>query len=201
MREALGAGPRAAALDRAWRRQQRRAAAAAHRALASQRYRRLTLQLERWIKQPCWRDDAGGQRRANQDQPARAFGRIELGRRTGRVRKVGRAPGKRDAEALHRLRIDIKKLRYMMETLIPLFNRAHVKKMLGKLLRLQDILGDLNDIEVAEQKLGAALSTDDAVDANSLRKRFARWRALRRKGLKRKLQQTWRAYRRAGTFW
>ena len=201
LREALGVGPRTEALDRAWHRLQRRAAAAAHRALASQRYQRLMLQLARWIAQPSWRGDAGGQRRANRDQLARGFGRIELGRRTDRVRKVGRAPGTLDAEALHRLRIDIKKLRYMMDTLRPLFNRARVKKMLATLSRLQDILGDLNDIEVAEQKLGAALSAGDSVDANQLRERFTRWRALRRKGLKRKLQQTWRAYRRADTFW
>ncbi len=201
LREALGDGPRTEALDKTWRRLQRRAAAAAHRALASHRYRRLLRQLERWIAQPAWRGDTGGRRRASRDRPARGFGHIELERRTNRVRKSGGALDKLDAEALHRLRIDIKKLRYMMETLSPLFNHARVKKTLETLSRLQDILGDLNDIEVVKQKLGAALAADDAVDVNQLRERFARWRALRRKGLKRRLQQTWRAYRRAETFW
>ncbi len=201
LREALGESPRTEALDRVWRRLQRRAAAAAHRALASPRYRRLMLQLERWIGQPSWRDDAGSQRRANQEQPARGFGRVELARRADRVRHVGRALGKLDAKALHRLRIHIKKLRYMMETLSPLFNRVRVKKMLDTLSHLQDILGDLNDITVAEQKIGAALSADDFVDADQVRERSARWQDLRRKGLKRKLQSAWRAYRRAKPFW
>jgi triphosphatase len=201
LREALGEGPGTEALEKLWRRQQRRAAATAHRALASQRYRRLTRQLARWIAHPPWRDDAGGQRRARRDTPARKFGRIELERRTSRVRNSGRALGRLDAGALHRLRIDIKKLRYMMDTLSPVFNRARVNKMLETLSRLQDVLGDINDIEVAEQKLGAALSMEESVDVDQLRARFARWLALRRKGLKRKLQRTWGEYRRAQTFW
>lgn len=201
LREVLGEGPGTEALEKLWRRQQRRAAATAHRALASQRYRRLMRQLEQWIEQPPWRGDAGGRLCAQRDTLARDFGRIELERRTSRVRDCGRALGKLDAGALHRLRIDIKKLRYIMDTLSPLFNRARVKKMLETLSRLQDILGDINDIGVAGQKLDAALSMQESVDVDQPRERFARWLALRRKGLKRRLQQTWRKYRHARTFW
>ena len=52
------------------------------------------------------------------------------------------------ATLLHRLRIDGKKLRYLLEFFIELYSMTTVSRFIGELKKLQDILGDLNDTRV-----------------------------------------------------
>jgi len=52
------------------------------------------------------------------------------------------------AALLHRLRIDGKKLRYLLEFFSDLFPRATVTRFIRELKQLQDILGDFNDTVV-----------------------------------------------------
>jgi len=52
------------------------------------------------------------------------------------------------ATLLHRLRIDGKKLRYLLEFFIELYSMTTVSRFIGELKKLQDILGDLNDTGV-----------------------------------------------------
>jgi len=52
------------------------------------------------------------------------------------------------ADLLHRLRIDGKKLRYLLEFFSNLYPRATVTRLISELKQLQDILGDCNDTEV-----------------------------------------------------
>lgn len=56
------------------------------------------------------------------------------------------------AEALHRLRIDCKKLRYLLTFFESLYERKHIKPLLKRLKRLQDNLGDFND-RVVQQRI------------------------------------------------
>jgi CHAD domain-containing protein len=57
------------------------------------------------------------------------------------------------AEALHRLRIDCKKLRYLLEFFYHLYVEDDIKPLLKSLKRLQDNLGDFNDLEVQQRTL------------------------------------------------
>jgi CHAD domain-containing protein len=59
----------------------------------------------------------------------------------------------------HKLRIRIKRLRYACEFFAPCFASAVVERYVRRLARLQDLLGELNDIAVARRllrDLGAA---------------------------------------------
>ena len=52
------------------------------------------------------------------------------------------------ADLLHRLRIDAKKLRYLLEFFSDLYPLVTVSRLIGELKQLQDILGDFSDTEV-----------------------------------------------------
>jgi CHAD domain-containing protein len=54
---------------------------------------------------------------------------------------------------LHRLRIECKELRYLLEFFSPLFPRAEIHDLIGQLKKLQDILGGYNDFRVHQQRL------------------------------------------------
>ena len=56
-------------------------------------------------------------------------------------------------EMLHALRIECKKLRYLMEFFSSLFSRKKIKILIAQLKKLQDNLGDFNDLCVQEEYL------------------------------------------------
>ncbi len=70
-----------------------------------------------------------------------------------KVRKQGRAIDKRSPpQALHRLRIDVKRLRYQLEYLLPAYPDL-LAAPAKQLRKLQDLLGDYQDTFVAEAHL------------------------------------------------
>jgi CHAD domain-containing protein len=72
----------------------------------------------------------------------------------GKVLNSGKAAGgDATAEALHRLRINCKRLRYLLSFFRSLFPPEEMKPLLKELKRLQDVLGDFNDIQVQQVSL------------------------------------------------
>ena len=57
------------------------------------------------------------------------------------------------AEALHQLRIDAKKLRYLLEFFRNLYPKKEIDRLVRELKALQDVLGGLNDMEVQQDRL------------------------------------------------
>lgn len=57
------------------------------------------------------------------------------------------------AEALHQLRIECKKLRYLMELFASLYPRRRMRRLMRTLKKLQDNLGDFQDFEVQQHQL------------------------------------------------
>jgi CHAD domain-containing protein len=57
-------------------------------------------------------------------------------------------------ELIHQLRINCKKLRYLMEFFTPLFPPTKIKSLIRSLKLLQDNLGNFNDYSVQQQYLG-----------------------------------------------
>lgn len=89
------------------------------------------------------------------------------------------------AVLLHRLRIDGKKLRYLLEFFSDLYPRSTVTRFIGELKQIQDILGDFNDTvvqlalidEFVDHSLGssaAVASTKDLTRAITERQRGLR---------------------------
>jgi triphosphatase len=87
------------------------------------------------------------------------FASEQLARRWRKVRKRGKVLADLDPRGRHKLRIQTKKLRYAAEFFAPLFRTKRAakrsKQFLHELERLQDALGDLNDIAVHEKRIAA----------------------------------------------
>lgn len=131
--------------------------------LETARARLLPLDLVEWTMLGGWRGDAGHE--DAQRMSAREFARAVLARRYKRVRRRGAHWADLDDEGRHRVRIEAKKLRYAADFFASCFDakgqeerRAAFVKALS---RLQDRLGDLNDMAA-----GADLLAGLGIDAS-----------------------------------
>jgi triphosphatase len=128
-------------------------------AVVSARFRLLTLDVAAWLETGLWtnpQDDLVA------DQGAlriRDFAAEQLARRWRKIRKKGKALAQLDARSRHKFRIQTKKLRYATEFFASLYGSKWAvkrrKQFLPALERLQDGLGDLNDIAVHEERIAA----------------------------------------------
>ena len=128
-------------------------------AVKSARFRSLTLDLTAWLQTGQWFDPQDDLVRDRGDLPIAVYAAEQLTRRWRKVRKKGKALAKLDARSRHKLRIQTKKLRYAGEFFARLFSNKRMvkrrKRFLAALERLQDGLGDLNDIAVHEKHIAA----------------------------------------------
>ena len=72
------------------------------------------------------------------------------------------------AEALHRLRIDAKKLRYLLEFFRSLYHGEGIELLVQDLKKFQDTLGGINDLQVQRERLrefARDLAAEGEVDA------------------------------------
>jgi triphosphatase len=128
-------------------------------AVKSGRFRALTLDTAAWLQGGLWTNPRDDLVRDRGDLPIGIFAAEQLTRRWRKVRKKGRALAQLDARSCHKLRIQAKKLRYAAEFFASLFARKRAmkrrKQFIDTLGRLQDGLGDLNDIAVHQKRIAA----------------------------------------------
>jgi len=128
-------------------------------AVKSARFRSLTFDLMAWLQTGQWTSPQDDLVRDRGDLPIAVYAAEQLTRRWRKVRKKGKALAKLDARSRHKLRIQTKKLRYAAEFFASLFSNKRMvkrrKRFLAALERLQDGLGDLNDIAVHEKHIAA----------------------------------------------
>ena len=128
-------------------------------AVQSARFRALTLDVAAWLEAGLWRNPQDDLVRDRGDLPIEMVALEQLARRWRKVRKKGRILARLDARRRHKLRIKTKKLRYAAEFFATLFTTKRAlkrrKQFLPALERLQDGLGDLNDIAVHEKRIAA----------------------------------------------
>jgi inorganic triphosphatase YgiF len=117
-------------------------------------YTRYLLELRLWIEAGGWREHASEQGAQWFDQPVVAFADRLLARRHRKARSRGRGFAKLGPAERHRLRIALKKLRYPCEFFESLYRKKEIKPYVAALKQLQDQLGHLNDVAVAEKLLG-----------------------------------------------
>ena len=119
-------------------------------ALSSKRYRKLVHDWREFLTGNI----AGEPPRANARRPVADVASERIWQAYRRVHRHGRKiDSSTPAEALHRLRIDCKKLRYLLEFFCHLYVEDDIKPLLKSLKRLQDNLGDFNDLEVQQHTL------------------------------------------------
>jgi len=154
---------RASALDRA------------QEAVGSARFRRLLVDVAAWIETGRWMSPQDELVRRRAEMPAAAFAARELARRWRKLRKKCKALQKLKARQRHKLRIQGKKLRYGSEFFASLFRGRKAARrrsaLLERLERMQDCLGDLNDIVVHEGLIAANIPLGGSSKRRASRKR------------------------------
>lgn len=70
---------------------------------------------------------------------------------------------------LHQLRIECKKLRYLLEFFTSLFPQDEIAFLIGQLKKLQDNLGRFNDLSIQQEKLNHFLEMIDVNESHSLK--------------------------------
>ncbi|MFJ3046267.1 CHAD domain-containing protein [Herbaspirillum chlorophenolicum] len=125
---------------------------AAVQVVASPRYTALALHLSRWMLAAQWRETMTVEQLAALAQPLSRFAREMLRHDEKRMKKRG-SKMEDDPRSRHRARIAAKKMRYDTEFFQALYREKNSKPYLKALSRLQDQLGLLNDITVANNLL------------------------------------------------
>jgi len=122
------------------------------RSLTSARYTRLTDSWFEFLQEPKQEVTPT----PNAGRPIAAVARERILKAFHKILKKGAMIGwNTPAEALHRLRIDCKKLRYLLSFFQSLFPPEAVDPLIKELKLLQDNLGDFNDLQVQSAALRA----------------------------------------------
>jgi CHAD domain-containing protein len=153
---ALPGDRRIAALLRALGGRRAAAYAALGEALEAPAFRHLLLDGLALLLHRPWREPAEGEdpaaaaeRRALLDEPLPVFAARMLDKRWHRLCERGEEIAALDAEALHELRLEAKRLRYVAELFAPLWRGKASRRFLKRLAALQETLGAANDAMVA----------------------------------------------------
>jgi CHAD domain-containing protein len=120
-------------------------------AFAGPDFDRLCGAWEAFLAAPLPADDASA---PNQQRPIRQLSAHFIRRRYRRIITAGgKITPKSPADDLHQLRIQCKKLRYLLEFFAVLFPPAEMKQLIKQLKQLQDNLGEFNDLNVQQRYL------------------------------------------------
>ena len=122
-------------------------------------YTRYLLRLRHWIEASGWRRDATAEGLAWLDRPCVEFAERLLTKRHKKALRLGRHFARLSVEARHELRIALKKLRYATEFFVSLYGRKDTRVYGAALKQLQDGLGHLNDVAVAEHLVADAIAS------------------------------------------
>ncbi|HET7888402.1 MAG TPA: CHAD domain-containing protein [Bradyrhizobium sp.] len=129
------------ALEKHFAAQRKTAFHKARAALATARYRRLLIDVLEWLA-------LRGAGAPAAETPIGDFAAALMQRRTRKVRKQGRHLNELSPRQRHKLRIKVKKLRYAVdffEALYPAKADEELARFSGRLKKIQDALGALND--------------------------------------------------------
>lgn len=125
----------------------------AAQAVTSSRYTACMLGLQRWLQARAWRDNCPVRQLRRLDAHVSPFARATLRKDQRRLMKRGKRLLHATPQQRHQVRIAAKKTRYATEFFASLFAGRAVKPYVGRLSVLQDELGWLNDVQVADRLL------------------------------------------------
>ena len=134
-------------LAQAAERQRRKSHAGAIKAISSTHYTEALLALLRWLDAGDWHLAAA----EALHQPVETLAPVLLDRCRAKAEKRAKNFARQSPKKRHRLRIALKKLRYAAELFAPLYGAPETKQFIQRLKRLQDDLGDANDVRVGRE--------------------------------------------------
>lgn len=172
-------------------------------AIEAPTYTRYMLRLRRWIEAHGWREAAPERAAAWLDRPLVEFAAHVLGKRHRKALELGRDFSELSAAARHQVRIALKKLRYATEFFQALYPGKRTKPYLAALKELQDDLGHLNDVAVAEQLIRSAVAyaRGDVTDLRAGGGLVLGWHARGVADLEPATARDWKAFARKEAFW
>jgi inorganic triphosphatase YgiF len=173
--------------------------------LAADRYADLAFNFACWVACRGWRQGADIDVLLAQRRNVRDFAAETLTRRHRQVRKRGRHFAALDPVARHDLRILFKKLRYGTEFFASLFPGREFDRFKAATARMQDLLGHMNDVAVAQHVVDDLLAGTEP----GVRQRAAAlgggqvlgWYAHGARELEPRAIEAWEAFRAAVPFW
>lgn len=171
----------------------------AHHALADRRCAVFLIGLGGWIETRGWRNDVAAEDLGQLAEPAVNFAQRILSEQYVKVLKRGRRFKSLTIEELHRIRLATKRLRYLSEFLLPLYeDRRTARRFARRLAGLQEELGAFNDMAVTASLLdGLGAEPDSAIAAAAI----AGWQARASVGVQPALLATWRDFTAACVPW
>jgi CHAD domain-containing protein len=146
--------------SRELRQKRKIALARARAAVDSRRFRDLALDTAAWIETGDWTRNPNGTAGMLRQRSFAAVAAEQLRRQWKKILKRGKCLDTLDPQHRHKLRIQAKKLRYAAEFFAPAFPRKKSlrrrKDFVTTLQKLQDALGELNDIRSERETVEAA---------------------------------------------
>jgi inorganic triphosphatase YgiF len=168
--------------------------------LADRRCTSFILGLGAWIETRGWRSDSPPESLGQLAGPAASFARQLLSAQHAKVLKRGRHFKSLEPDERHRLRLAVKKLRYVAEFLLPLSGpRKAAKRFADKLADFQEELGAYNDMAVTA-KLLAGLGTA-SLGAGQATAAITGWQAHAMAGGEPRLRRTWSEFTKTKAPW
>lgn len=155
------------------------------------------MSLLRLVDEGAWMPRGKGRRKRLRQPLAEALGPA-LDAQWSTVRRHGKGFGRLGSAGRHRLRKDLKVLRYMLEVAALDPKAPPPTGLLKTLGRLQDALGVLND---ADNLAGQPLTLDDPALARALARRQARLPVLKKAARRKALARARRAWDRLHARW
>ena len=190
------AGPVMTDLHHHWDERRAHDFAAAVAAVEDRRFTALLLDLGSWVEAGDWCTDSALPGPTRTGEMVKPFARAVLDKLAKRLRKAaGKRLEKLSPAHLHEVRILGKQLRYACEFFAPLYGKPAVKPYLSALSKLQEVLGQINDIVVAGEKLGSGGPHDWASGM------VAGWHQARRPKLVKAADKAWKRLGRTDRFW
>jgi triphosphatase len=167
--------------------------------LGSIDFHRLGIELACLASGNDWQETLGEEEQAELALSLQQFAAKVLDRRLKRLLQVETALAELEPSALHAFRLVAKRLRYAAEIFAPLYPGKSTNRYLRRLSDLQDRLGMLNDVSVAQallDELGA--SGGSQAFASGLVLGFSGAHGGRTRG---KIDAVWQKFRRQSPFW
>ncbi len=174
--------------------------------LSTPRYTRFLLQLGGWLEDRGWHcAELTAAQKAALDQPLLSLADSLLAKRHRQVLKRGKGFAHLPTPQRHELRIAVKKLRYTTEFFRRLYPTKSAKPFLRALRDLQESLGHLNDVAVAEHLLGE-LTENAGRGKAAAQIHFAAgevigWYARGVIDIEPEMRSTWKAFAASKPFW
>ncbi|HEX5338450.1 MAG TPA: CHAD domain-containing protein, partial [Gallionella sp.] len=176
--------------------EKKKAYAAAHVALNSQRYHRLILTLGAWLENERWRQDAPAIDTSLQD-----LAKTVLSKRNKELRQHGERLVHMHPEERHAARIAAKKLRYAAEFFAGLYPTIRARNFIQSLAQLQDVLGVLNDIAVTEGMIHRLIGQRPPRALDEALHIFSGWNGCHAMHGLSHMEAAWQKFARSTVFW